>query len=109
MSFLNEPTSAVFTLNERGNIAFKSCVVHPRDQIESPGGHNDWLLSLWLDRINNLDMGTAVRYLKEDDADMQVLGAAYIQHECYNNSDSKNQVIREFLFVWFSNGTLFPM
>ena len=56
-----------------------------------------------------MDMGTAVRYLKEDDADMQVLGAAYIQHECYNNSDSKNQVIREFLFVWFSNGTLFPI
>uniref|UniRef100_A0A8C8LX86 Plakophilin 3 n=1 Tax=Oncorhynchus tshawytscha TaxID=74940 RepID=A0A8C8LX86_ONCTS len=28
----------------------------------------------------------------EDNADMQVLGAAYIQHECYNNSDSKNQV-----------------
>uniref|UniRef100_A0A8C7LWJ2 Plakophilin 3 n=1 Tax=Oncorhynchus mykiss TaxID=8022 RepID=A0A8C7LWJ2_ONCMY len=45
-----------------------------------------------LSGINNLDMGTAVRYLKEDDADMQVLGAAYIQHECYNNSDSKNQV-----------------
>uniref|UniRef100_A0A8C8LX22 Plakophilin 3 n=1 Tax=Oncorhynchus tshawytscha TaxID=74940 RepID=A0A8C8LX22_ONCTS len=45
-----------------------------------------------LSGINNLDMGTAVRYLKEDNADMQVLGAAYIQHECYNNSDSKNQV-----------------
>uniref|UniRef100_A0A8C7MWS3 Plakophilin 3 n=1 Tax=Oncorhynchus kisutch TaxID=8019 RepID=A0A8C7MWS3_ONCKI len=45
-----------------------------------------------LSGINNLDMGTAVRYMKEDDAAMQVLGAAYIQHECYNNSDSKNQV-----------------
>ncbi|XP_038872959.1 plakophilin-3a [Salvelinus namaycush] len=45
-----------------------------------------------LSGINNLDMDTAVRYLKEGDADMQVLGAAYIQHECYNNNDAKNEV-----------------
>uniref|UniRef100_A0A673WTK4 Plakophilin 3 n=1 Tax=Salmo trutta TaxID=8032 RepID=A0A673WTK4_SALTR len=45
-----------------------------------------------LSGINNLDMLTAVRYLKDDDAETQVLGAAYIQHECYNNNDAKNEV-----------------
>ncbi|KAK6317715.1 hypothetical protein J4Q44_G00110060 [Coregonus suidteri] len=44
-----------------------------------------------LSGINNLDMPTAVRYLTEEDADLQVLGAAYIQHECYNNNDAKNE------------------
>ncbi|XP_053175666.1 plakophilin-3a [Scomber japonicus] len=45
-----------------------------------------------LSGINSLDMATAVQYLREPDADLQVLGAAYIQHECYNDSDAKNEV-----------------
>ncbi|KAM7414734.1 hypothetical protein PAMA_019507 [Pampus argenteus] len=45
-----------------------------------------------LSRINTLDMATAVQYLRESDANLQVLGAAYIQHECYNDSDAKNEV-----------------
>lgn len=45
-----------------------------------------------LNRINALDMPTAVQYLKEPDANLQVLGAAYIQHECYNNNDAKYEV-----------------
>lgn len=37
-------------------------------------------------------MATAVQHLREPDPDMQVLGAAYIQHECYNDSDAKVEV-----------------
>ncbi|KAF7658617.1 hypothetical protein LDENG_00009900 [Lucifuga dentata] len=47
-----------------------------------------------LSGINGLDMLTAVQYLRESDANMQVLGAAYIQHECYNDADAKNEVRR---------------
>ncbi|XP_076026086.1 plakophilin-3a isoform X2 [Genypterus blacodes] len=45
-----------------------------------------------LSGINGLDMQTAVQYLRESDPNMQVLGAAYIQHECYNDKDAKNEV-----------------
>uniref|UniRef100_A0A667ZST2 Plakophilin 3a n=1 Tax=Myripristis murdjan TaxID=586833 RepID=A0A667ZST2_9TELE len=47
-----------------------------------------------LSGINSLDMPTAVMYLRESDPNMQVLGAAYIQHECYNNSEAKDEVRR---------------
>ena len=43
-------------------------------------------------RINALDMPTAVSYLESSDSELQVLGAAYIQHECYHNNDSKKLV-----------------
>ena len=45
-------------------------------------------------RINALDMVSAVQHLRESDAELQVLGAAYIQHECYNDSDAKNEVLQ---------------
>ncbi|KAK2853432.1 hypothetical protein Q5P01_006093 [Channa striata] len=45
-----------------------------------------------LGEIQSLDMTTAVRYLAEADPAMQVLGAAYIQHQCYHSNDAKNQV-----------------
>ncbi|XP_034540976.1 plakophilin-3a isoform X2 [Notolabrus celidotus] len=47
-----------------------------------------------LSGINALDMQTAVQNLSEPDPEMQVLGAAYIQHECYNDSEAKNEVRR---------------
>ncbi|XP_034735968.1 plakophilin-3a isoform X3 [Etheostoma cragini] len=47
-----------------------------------------------LSGINSLDMATAVQNLRELDHDLQVLGAAYIQHECYNDNDAKNEVRR---------------
>uniref|UniRef100_A0A673Z4F0 Plakophilin 3a n=1 Tax=Salmo trutta TaxID=8032 RepID=A0A673Z4F0_SALTR len=47
-----------------------------------------------LSRINNMDMATAVRYLSETDAELQVLGAAFIQHECYNDTEAKKEVHR---------------
>lgn len=56
---------------------------------------------LWLifficsfDRITSLNMTTAVQSLSDPDHDVQVLGAAYIQHECYNDSDAKNEVVQ---------------
>ncbi|KAJ0029462.1 hypothetical protein NQD34_004459 [Periophthalmus magnuspinnatus] len=56
-------------------------------------GQNEMGMSLGnLSAINNLDMPTAVMNLREPDPEVQVIGAAYIQHECYNNSDAKNQV-----------------
>ncbi|XP_029952631.1 plakophilin-3 isoform X2 [Salarias fasciatus] len=46
-----------------------------------------------LSGIATLDMATAVQNLREvDDPEMQVLGAAYIQHQCYNDSESKDEV-----------------
>ncbi|XP_030650153.1 plakophilin-3 isoform X2 [Chanos chanos] len=43
-------------------------------------------------RMQSLDMPTAVSYLSMADTAMQVLGAAYIQHQCYHSSDAKSQV-----------------
>ena len=43
-------------------------------------------------RMQGLDMPTAVRYLSESDVALQVLGAAYIQHQCYHSDEAKNQV-----------------
>ncbi|KAM3625074.1 uncharacterized protein V6R79_006504 [Siganus canaliculatus] len=45
-----------------------------------------------LEDMKSLDMPTAVRYLSEPDAALQVLGAAYIQHQCYHSNNAKNQV-----------------
>ncbi|XP_022598181.1 plakophilin-3-like isoform X1 [Seriola dumerili] len=45
-----------------------------------------------LGEMHGLDMATAVRYLSESDTALQVLGAAYIQHQCYHSNDAKNQV-----------------
>ncbi|XP_026234245.1 plakophilin-3 [Anabas testudineus] len=45
-----------------------------------------------LGEMQGLDMPTAVRYLSESDTALQVLGAAYIQHQCYHSNDAKNQV-----------------
>ncbi|GAA6221457.1 plakophilin-3 [Lates japonicus] len=47
-----------------------------------------------LSGITSLDMPTAVQNLREPDHELQVLGAAYIQHECYNDSNAKNEVRR---------------
>ncbi|CAL8261559.1 unnamed protein product [Merluccius merluccius] len=45
-----------------------------------------------LSGIQGLDMPTAVQYLREPDPSIQVLGAAYIQHECYSNNEAKHEV-----------------
>ncbi|XP_061593057.1 plakophilin-3 isoform X2 [Cololabis saira] len=45
-----------------------------------------------LGELKSLDMPTAVRYLSESDSALNILGAAYIQHQCYHSNDAKNQV-----------------
>ncbi|KAK2842377.1 hypothetical protein Q5P01_012577 [Channa striata] len=47
-----------------------------------------------LNGLGSLDMTNAVQHLRDSDYDLQVLGAAYIQHECYNDNEAKNQVRR---------------
>lgn len=42
--------------------------------------------------IHNLDMTTAVSYLSSTDVSMQMLGAAYIQHQCYHSNEAKTMV-----------------
>lgn len=43
-------------------------------------------------RLGALDLHTAVSYLDSADKEEQALGAAYIQHECYNHKESKKLV-----------------
>ncbi|XP_051978873.1 plakophilin-3a isoform X2 [Xyrauchen texanus] len=45
-----------------------------------------------LSGLDSLDIPTAINYLDQPDPEMQVLGAAYIQHECYSNNDAKKLV-----------------
>ncbi|XP_051545069.1 plakophilin-3-like isoform X2 [Myxocyprinus asiaticus] len=45
-----------------------------------------------LSGLNGLDMPTAISYLDQSDPNLQVLGAAYIQHECYHNNEAKKKV-----------------
>ncbi|KAG7323945.1 hypothetical protein KOW79_011961 [Hemibagrus wyckioides] len=45
-----------------------------------------------LSGLSSLDMPTAVKYLSSPDKDEQILGAAYIQHECYSSKEAKKQV-----------------
>ncbi|MCJ8747295.1 hypothetical protein PDJAM_G00151780 [Pangasius djambal] len=42
--------------------------------------------------IHSLDMSTAVSYLSSADVSMQMLGAAYIQHQCYHSNEAKDLV-----------------
>ncbi|XP_071352922.1 plakophilin-3a isoform X2 [Trachinotus anak] len=59
------------------------------------GGQHEMGVSMGnLSGIHSLDMATAVQHLRESDHDLQVLGAAYIQHECYNENEAKNEVRR---------------
>lgn len=43
-------------------------------------------------RIHNLDMTTAVNHILSTDVAMQMLGAAYIQHQCYHSNEAKVMV-----------------
>uniref|UniRef100_A0A8D0GPP6 Plakophilin-3 n=1 Tax=Sphenodon punctatus TaxID=8508 RepID=A0A8D0GPP6_SPHPU len=41
--------------------------------------------------FDDIDLPSAVKYLMANDPNLQVLGAAYIQHKCYSDSDAKKQ------------------
>ncbi|KAM4572670.1 plakophilin-3a [Odontesthes bonariensis] len=45
-----------------------------------------------LSGFSAMDMASAVQYLRGPDPELQVLGAAYIQHQCFNESDAKDEV-----------------
>ncbi|MEQ2279558.1 hypothetical protein AMECASPLE_010754 [Ameca splendens] len=45
-----------------------------------------------LQGLNDLNMETAIQYLRDEDHGLQVLGAAYIQHQCYNENAAKDEV-----------------
>ncbi|XP_027029144.1 plakophilin-3a isoform X2 [Tachysurus fulvidraco] len=45
-----------------------------------------------LSGLSSLDMPTAVRYINSTDKEEQILGAAYIQHECYSSTEAKKLV-----------------
>ncbi|KAM8938787.1 plakophilin-3 isoform 2-T2 [Pelodytes ibericus] len=41
--------------------------------------------------FDDMDMPSAVKYLMASDPNLQVLGAAFIQHRCYNDAEAKKQ------------------
>lgn len=43
-------------------------------------------------RFDDIDLPSAVKYLMASDPNLQVLGAAYIQHKCYSDAAAKKQV-----------------
>lgn len=43
-------------------------------------------------RFDDIDLPSAVKYLIATDPNLQVLGAAYLQHKCYSDSSAKKQV-----------------
>lgn len=43
-------------------------------------------------RFDDIDLPSAVKYLIASDPNLQVLGAAYLQHKCYSDSSAKKQV-----------------
>ncbi|XP_052010093.1 plakophilin-3-like [Xyrauchen texanus] len=43
--------------------------------------------------IHNLDMTKAVNYISSTDVAMQMLGAAYIQHQCYHSNEAKSMML----------------
>lgn len=45
-----------------------------------------------LPRFDDIDLPSAVKYLMASDPNLQVLGAAYIQHKCYSDAAAKKQV-----------------
>lgn len=46
----------------------------------------------WLCSFDDIDLPSAVKYLMASDPNLQVLGAAYIQHRCYSDAAAKKQV-----------------
>ncbi|RVE71757.1 hypothetical protein OJAV_G00054750 [Oryzias javanicus] len=42
--------------------------------------------------FGEMDMPTAVAYIRSEDPEFQALGAAYIQHQCFNSNEAKTEV-----------------
>ncbi|XP_075282125.1 plakophilin-3 [Opisthocomus hoazin] len=57
---------------------------------EMYNGHST-LLSHQSGGFDDIDLPSAVKYLIASDPNLQVLGAAYLQHKCYSDSNAKKQ------------------
>ncbi|NXD83603.1 PKP3 protein, partial [Halcyon senegalensis] len=58
--------------------------------MEMYNGHST-LLSHQSGGFDDIDLPSAVKYLIASDPNLQVLGAAYLQHKCYSDSSAKKQ------------------
>ncbi|NWH72371.1 PKP3 protein, partial [Piaya cayana] len=58
--------------------------------LEMYNGHST-LLSHQSGGFDDIDLPSAVKYLIASDPNLQVLGAAYLQHKCYSDSNAKKQ------------------
>uniref|UniRef100_A0A8C3CU91 Plakophilin-3 n=1 Tax=Cairina moschata TaxID=8855 RepID=A0A8C3CU91_CAIMO len=65
---------------------------HLQDQrgMEMYNGHST-LLTQQSGGFDDIDLPSAVKYLIATDPNLQVLGAAYLQHKCYSDSNAKKQ------------------
>ncbi|XP_035395564.1 plakophilin-3 isoform X1 [Cygnus atratus] len=65
---------------------------HLQDQrgMEMYNGHST-LLTQQSGGFDDIDLPSAVKYLIASDPNLQVLGAAYLQHKCYSDSNAKKQ------------------
>ncbi|XP_029771245.1 plakophilin-3 isoform X1 [Suricata suricatta] len=57
--------------------------------LDSYGGHRT--LQRLSSGFDDIDLPSAVKYLMASDPNLQVLGAAYIQHKCYSDAAAKKQ------------------
>lgn len=57
--------------------------------LDSYGGHR--ALQRLSSGFDDIDLPSAVKYLMASDPNLQVLGAAYIQHRCYSDAAAKKQ------------------
>ncbi|XP_072495669.1 plakophilin-3 isoform X2 [Notamacropus eugenii] len=57
--------------------------------LDSYGGHRT--LQRLSSGFDDIDLPSAVKYLMAADPNLQVLGAAYIQHKCYSDAAAKKQ------------------
>lgn len=58
-----------------------------------PNLRSAWpLTNPWFYSFDDIDLPSAVKYLMASDPNLQVLGAAYIQHRCYSDAAAKKQV-----------------
>uniref|UniRef100_A0A669QRT2 Plakophilin-3 n=1 Tax=Phasianus colchicus TaxID=9054 RepID=A0A669QRT2_PHACC len=65
---------------------------HLQDQraMDTYNGHST-LLTQQSGGFDDIDLPSAVKYLIASDPNLQVLGAAYLQHKCYSDSNAKKQ------------------
>lgn len=59
--------------------------------IDMYDGHNTLTRQSFSGGFDDIDLPSAVKYLMASDPNLQVLGAAYIQHKCYSDNDAKKQ------------------